>query len=297
MFELRIDPPAQQAVAAAFAVLALAVAALGGVRYRGAKDPATLFVAVAFLILGANAAVLGVWWPRLHLDPGLGPAIGWVGGWLVAAVCLLLTRPWWDRRGRRAVRPIVAIAVAAATTALIDVVSFRSHPAGNSLFGHVLSFEAPSDYARPSGNGSVGGLGWMFVVLACLVMVIAGVRLIRQRRGGSVMLATATIIAALGLLSSAGKSTFATGAFAWVDVWPIVVAAFAFAALLVDLRVDTSRMRRATDRARAVMGGRAEIASMLGHEVKGPVATIRGLAATTMTHYDRLSDTERQEFL
>jgi signal transduction histidine kinase len=175
---------------------------------------------------------------------------------------------------------------------LIDVVAIVSHP--NFL---VPGIGILPRYPTLYGNASVKGPGWVLAVLAFFALGVAGVRLIRQRRGGSAMLAAASFVAALGLLSTARKSTFATGWFEWVDVWPMLVAALAFTALLVDLRVDTSRMRRATDRARAVMGGRAEIANMLGHEVKGPVATIRGLAGTTITHYDRLSDTERREFL
>ncbi|MEA2551295.1 MAG: two-component system, OmpR family, sensor kinase [Actinomycetota bacterium] len=295
-----MDAPSQQAVAAAFAVFAFAVAALAGVRYRGTKDPATLFVSVAFLTLAVNAAVFGMWWPRRNLDPGLsgtlvdplGPVTAWIGGWLIAALSLLLTRPWWDRRGRPAIRPTLVVGAASVLTALIDVIAIAAHPdvRPSGPIQHV-------GYPTPSGNASVKGPGWVLVVLALIALGVAGVRLIRQRRGGSAMLAAASFVAALGLLSTARKSTFATGWFEWVDVWPMLVAALAFTALLVDLRVDTSRMRRATDRARAVMGGRAEIASMLGHEVKGPVATIRGLAGTTITHYDRLSDTERQEFL
>ncbi|HWL90982.1 MAG TPA: ATP-binding protein [Actinomycetota bacterium] len=42
---------------------------------------------------------------------------------------------------------------------------------------------------------------------------------------------------------------------------------------------------------------RAELVSKLTHEIRGPVSTIRGLAGTTLTHYERLSDEERREFL
>ena len=300
MFGLRLDPSAQQALAAAFSVFALAVAALAGVRYRGAKDPSTLFVSAAFLTLAVNAAIFGVWWPRLNLSAGpsgweldsRGPATAWLGGWLIAGLSLVLTRPWWDRRGRRAIRPALVVGAASALTALIDVCAIVTHP--NHLEPGI---GIHAGYPSLSGNASVGGMGWALAVLALVALWSVGVRLIRSPRGGSAMLAGAAFVAGLGLLSTARKSTFATGWFEWVDVWPVLVAALAFAALLVDLRVDTSRMRRATDRARAVMGGRAEIASMLGHEVKGPVATIRGLAATTITHYDRLSDAERREFL
>ena len=43
--------------------------------------------------------------------------------------------------------------------------------------------------------------------------------------------------------------------------------------------------------------GRAEIASKLAHEIRGPVSTLRGLAGTALAHYDGLSDEERREFL
>jgi signal transduction histidine kinase len=41
----------------------------------------------------------------------------------------------------------------------------------------------------------------------------------------------------------------------------------------------------------------AELVSRLTHEVRGPVSTIRGLVGTTLTHFEALSDEERQEFL
>jgi signal transduction histidine kinase len=41
----------------------------------------------------------------------------------------------------------------------------------------------------------------------------------------------------------------------------------------------------------------ADLVSKLSHEVRGPVSTLRGLVGTTLTHYDRLSDDERREFL
>jgi two-component system, OmpR family, sensor histidine kinase KdpD len=42
---------------------------------------------------------------------------------------------------------------------------------------------------------------------------------------------------------------------------------------------------------------RADLVSKLTHEIRGPVSTLRGLVGTTLTHYDRLSDDERREFL
>lgn len=44
-------------------------------------------------------------------------------------------------------------------------------------------------------------------------------------------------------------------------------------------------------------GERAELVTKLAHEIRGPVTTLRGLAATAIAHYDGLSDDERREFL
>lgn len=53
-----------------------------------------------------------------------------------------------------------------------------------------------------------------------------------------------------------------------------------------------------TDRGdHGVSRDRAELVSKLTHEIRGPVSTIRGLASTTLLHYDRLDDGERREFL
>jgi len=62
-------------------------------------------------------------------------------------------------------------------------------------------------------------------------------------------------------------------------------------------RADTSRMRRASDRATAVMEGRAEIASIVAHDVRGPAGTIRSVAGSLRTSYQRLGDAERLEFV
>ena len=91
------------------------------------------------------------------------------------------------------------------------------------------------------------------------------------------------------------------GAGSWLARWAVlllpVVPLLAFAGLLAEERSDATRMRRASDRAEEVLGGRAEIASMIAHEVRGPAAVVRGIATTSLTHYDKLTDDERREFL
>jgi two-component system, OmpR family, sensor kinase len=42
---------------------------------------------------------------------------------------------------------------------------------------------------------------------------------------------------------------------------------------------------------------RAELVERLTHELRGPVATLRGLVGTSLLHYDGLDDAERREFL
>jgi signal transduction histidine kinase len=61
--------------------------------------------------------------------------------------------------------------------------------------------------------------------------------------------------------------------------------------------VTASRVRRASDRATEVMEGRAEIASIVAHDVRGPAGTIRSVAGSLRTSYQRLGDPERLEFV
>src|SRR5436190_3386309 len=56
-------------------------------------------------------------------------------------------------------------------------------------------------------------------------------------------------------------------------------------------------MRRATDRAEEILGGRAEIASVIAHDVRSPVSSIKSIAASTIANYDRLDDAQRLEFV
>ena len=79
-------------------------------------------------------------------------------------------------------------------------------------------------------------------------------------------------------------------------VLPPLAAAIAFAGFVASGGVAASRMRRVTDRAQQITGGRAEIASMIAHELRGPVSTVKGLATTGARHYDSLADPEKKEF-
>ena len=269
--------------------LAVAIVGLGAVRYRGTHNPSALFLTTGFAVLAANILLVIVWGGMHPEMRGTFATVGaagfipssrvgsevlgwWFIGWIGAGVGMLILRPWWDRRGRKPMDPRLVAMVAVGATVVLDllVASVRT--------------------AAP------GPVAWVLAVLAIALLCVAGARSI-GRAWVRLLPCVAALLAAIGIGLQLQRVTVATDVFRWSDLAFAIALALVFGALLVDERTDHTRMRRATDRARAVMGGRAEIASMLGHEVKGPVATIRGLAATTLTHYDRLSDAERREFL
>jgi len=143
------------------------------------------------------------------------------------------------------------------------------------------------------------------VWVASAALVAAGVIIaIRSlSRGGRV-----SWIAAAGLATALTGLTFplsslmeSRGAIrvlvTWQAVAPALTAAMLGVFVLVSLRLEDSKTRRMTDRAAEVMEGRAEIASSIAHDVRGPVGTIKGLATTTRKSYDRLGDAERLEFI
>jgi two-component system sensor histidine kinase KdpD len=154
------------------------------------------------------------------------------------------------------------------------------------------------------GDSSVDGtdpgpVAIAFAFFAAVALVVAGVREFRALSSSAPhpQLGVAWIVGALVPVSQIQGATFGMGLVRWVDAFAVVVPAIAIAGFLVADRREVTRMRRASDRAEEILGGRAEIASMIAHEVRGPVATIKGLAATTSGSYEKLSDDERREFV
>jgi two-component system sensor histidine kinase KdpD len=82
-----------------------------------------------------------------------------------------------------------------------------------------------------------------------------------------------------------------------IQGWALIVVSVIAVLATAVAASAWNRAARASARAKAVTEGRAEIASMVAHEMRGPVSTILGLAATTSAHYDRMSDDQRREFL
>lgn len=96
----------------------------------------------------------------------------------------------------------------------------------------------------------------------------------------------ALLVAALVATSDATGNEFAV----------VAVATAAFAAFVIAGTIWAAAMREGQEEARTLTGGRAELASMIAHELKNPMASIKGLAATGTRLYDSMSDEERLEF-
>jgi signal transduction histidine kinase len=259
--------------------LGSAVGLVAGSSYRSRRDPSVLFVA-------AGAAAFTVEWLVYTLAANRG---GWDGlvalgvygvllGPLALAACLLGTVPWRDRRGRPPlrVRTVTAGVIAPLFIASAIVAVTASQPATAQLR--------------------------VIAVLTAVTALVAAARSI-ARGGWHAWLgggALALVVWAVGLLllsmQNLGRST-ADGATTWLTYMPSVALVAILLGVLDAQRADTSRMRRTTDRATAVMEGRAEIASIVAHDVRGPAGTIRSVAGSLRTSYDRLGDPQRLEFV
>lgn len=290
---------------AGVAAYAATVAWIAAARYRDTRDPHALFLATGLAVLATQALLFGVLWTQIdplrfgssfivgalgisNPDGAAIPPLAWQGGWVIAAVCFVLAMPPWDRRGRPPARPVrVALWVGLAVL-LLDLTLLIWQP--------VMT---PADYRAMLARsvpaaGMLGPVSWAFALGASALLFMGAIREHRARRAWT----AAAFVVAIGLQALVlVRPTEGLPAVQWGDLLQPAVLALIVGGLIVAQRVEASRARRATDRAQEIVGGRAEIASMIAHEVRGPVATIRGLAGTTLTHYDRLSDDERREFV
>lgn len=293
------------AAGAASATASAAVFGLAWSRYRVSRNPSALFMATAFGVLAAQALVFALWWPFGHQNPFIFeavtidrasapmdgtqriPVLASLTGWLAASACFALALPWRDRRGRPPVRAITVLAGAfASATLFLDIV--------------VLSptYATPYQVEGTSAGGSIGlgWAGWVLVIPSIYLLTIAAARHLAADDPSRRLIGVGVLLGAAYLGSTLIFPSTGTGIVHFGDALPPVIALLVFVGILGSQRAETTTMRRATDRANEVMGGRAEIASMVAHEVRGPVTTISGLASTARQHYDRLGDDDRQEF-
>jgi signal transduction histidine kinase len=290
------SPDGQAASDGMLAALGLATGGVCFTRYRSTGDTHPLFVCAGLLAVAVQTilfdrhtllSVLNSPWEGLSF-----PAFGWFAAWLVAATGFVLARPWWDRRGRMPLRAPLVLSSAFGLLLLIDLILIwvrHSLPRARNIdlrTGPAFSLTSP----------------WLWILggVTIALLLIAAWR--EWTAGGDVRsphpwLAAAWAIAAAGQFVLLARPIPFRPMLVPASVSPPLAAGIALVAFLAPQRAEASRARRASDRAQEIMGGRAEIAAMIAHEVRGPVSTIRGLAGTALSHYDRLTDDERRELL
>ena len=276
--------------------LCLAGAGVGFTRYRSSGDTHPLFVAAGLLAIAGQTVLFDQHWIWSNsTQPWAGtmlPSLGWFLGWLVGATAFVLARPWWDRRGRAPLRAPLVLGVTVATLALPDLILIA--------FRHSLPHAKNVDVQTGGIFASTSPLLWVLGMGAIAMLGVASWR--ESHPPGNAYtprpwLTAAWSVAIGGQIALLAHPISYRPLLVPADLWFPAVAVIVLVAFLAPQRTEASRARRATDRAQEVMGGRAEIAAMIAHEVRGPVSTVRGLAGTALAHYERLTDDERREFL
>lgn len=290
------SPDGRAANDAALAALCVAGGAVCFTRYRSTGNTHPLFVCAGLLVVAGQTVVFDQHWILSDSYSGWErltfPALGWFAAWLLAAVGFVLARPWWDRRGRKPIHAPLVLGVAAVALVAMDLLLV--------VLGHSLAHAKNIDLKRGGPFALTTPALWIVGGATIALLIVAAWR--EWRIGGDVRtpapwLAAAWIIAAAGQVVLLAHPISYRPFIVPADLLPCVAGALALIAFLAPQRAEASRARRATDQAQQVMGGRAEIAAMIAHEVRGPVTTIRGLAGTALAHYERLGDPERREFL
>lgn len=273
--------------------LAAATGALGLVLYRERRDPALLLVGV-----GASAYVITSLVPRLVISYAPMPLqtgwwvdlleLGWVIGLVALVANLAFVVPWRERRGRA---PLSARRVIAATAGLIVALAA------------LVAIAPRPEITQVTGNMTRTllelGVAWSLIMIALTVggLVVTVHSLSWSGRSGWIAAAGLATAAVGGSLYPSYSAAGATWIWVWIVVGPTLAVSSLLVFVLASLRLESSRLRRATDRAAEVMEGRAEVAATIAHDVRGPVGTIKSLATTTRKSYDKLDDEQRLEFV
>jgi signal transduction histidine kinase len=252
------------------------VAAFALFAYRDRRDPTLLLVGVGAAVLVLHemaiaAAFLAVApaasesWTRLI-------GASQPTGLLVLLGNLFAVVPLRDRRGRPPLQPGLAVAASFAAVVVLDVIAVTSE----------------------------GALDVFAIVLA-LGGVVVAVRSFKWHGRFAWVAASGLALVLTGLAQFTDARMHGEDASRIVSSWavagPTLVATALVAFVMASLHVESSRLRRASDRATEVMEGRAEIASIVAHDVRGPAGTIRSVAGSLRSSYSRLADAERLEFV
>ena len=272
-------------------------AALAFAHHRITRDPHALLVGAGLSILAAQTLLfasyaVAVGRPSSPAWGGLPfPSLGWAWAWMLAAGCFLFAHPWWDRRGRPPVRPSTVLIASAATLGGGDLVLVLARTSFGTVGGSALRMDGPFAHAT-----------WLHWILGAAALGLLATAAYRERAASRAPDPTHAVLGAAWIPAIGAQVLY----LAWpVQFRPLLIpgaelpaltGALAFAGFLASGRAEASRMRRATDRAAKITGGRAEIASMIAHELRGPVTTVKGLATTGARHYESLGDPEKKEF-
>lgn len=279
------------AIARVFGALAAglfaAVAVFAVVVYWEQRDVPLLLVGVgaaAFVVHDITMSVIQIvfapateGWLRLQ-------GFATLTGLLVLLANLMAVVPWQDRRGREPVRPGVVVASSIAGLIALDVLAVFFEPIRFST--------GPAD------------LGWLGTTAEVVLVVGGAIVVVRSLRWGGRFGWVAGAGAALAIL---GLAAIGAQKLNGQEVLRLVARATAGSTgltatmllvfVVIGLRLESTRMRRASDRATEVMEGRAEIASIVAHDVRGPAGSIRSIAGSLRTSYNRLGDADRLEFV
>jgi len=292
------DPFGGRQLVDGFALAAfLATACLALARHHSTRDPHALLVGTGFAILAGQTALFAGYStafgradnPAWEASPF--PSLAWIWAWVLAGLCFLLAVPWWERRGRPPIRPLMVAAIAAGALVGGDLVLLVARRSFGTVTGSALRVDAPFAHAT-----------WLHRLLTICAAGLLLAAWQRERRPAPDPESVHGWLPAAWLVAAGGLVLY----LAWpVQFRPLLIpgavllplaAVIAFAGFVASGGVATSRMRRVTDRAQEITGGRAEIASMIAHELRGPVTTVKGLATTGARHYDSLGDPEKREF-
>jgi signal transduction histidine kinase len=302
----RYDPSWALVLATVTAVVSAVVSALAFVRFSGSRDPHALLLAIGTAALAVQATWFGVGWPIAHQGgfavtvgtsiaayvpgpTGTAPVYAWQFGWVVAGTAFVLGNPWWERRGRPALAPVWTVGLFALVLMIGDLVLVSVNPGGRTVRSSGLALTRLH-------LDMTGPLRWILGIAAITMLVLASAREWGHRPPRA-LLSAAFLLAASLQIAVLAHPTPGLTIIQLADLAQPVMPLLVLGWLLRDQGAENSRSRRAEDRAEKVLSGRAEIASMIAHEVRGPVATVRGIANTSLAHYDRLSDQEHREFL
>jgi signal transduction histidine kinase len=263
----------------------LSISWLSWTQFRNDRDPALVFIAVgsgavAVEVIFGHEVARAIEAAELIDHPSIAERLATLAFYstliapLVLSVCLALAPPWRDRRGHPPIRAGVVVLAAGLTLLGIDTAILIIEPDGADLF------EA---------------LAWAIIVVSTVAILRSYPKAGWYRW---VVGSAAALILAFGawVLPSSWE-WFNAAADSWIRVMPLVAALLLLAGVLATQGADASRMRRATDRAEQILGGRSEIANVISHDVRSPVSSIKSIAASTIANYDRLDDAQRLEFV